>query len=277
MAEGLGLWLRRARESRKLSLEEVEKTLRIRRRYLQALEMGDYAALPGEIQARGFLRNYARFLNLSIEETLARYDSEMQGRPVQPRIRAVPAEMKAPPIDRPTKFQPPDADEDEQLSFLATVPQQVIMGLLGTMGLAFLVLLVSGGILLSTEYLPKVTQSTPQQNTPVTMVAAAMPTAAIAGPEFRPATDGTVTVRVNAEEHAWIRLTADAYVVFEGVATPGQTLETPAAAEQVTLMTGNGGAFHLYVNGEDWGLLGSQGQAVRRAWGPTGEESVEAP
>ena len=82
MNDGLGAWLRRTREQQQLTLADVEKALRIRRRYLQALEVSDYAALPGEIQARGFLRNYARFLKLPIEEALARYDSEVKGTPL---------------------------------------------------------------------------------------------------------------------------------------------------------------------------------------------------
>ena len=40
MSDGLGLWLRRARETQQLTLEDVEKALRVRRRYLQALEVG---------------------------------------------------------------------------------------------------------------------------------------------------------------------------------------------------------------------------------------------
>ncbi len=62
MTDSLGVWLRRSRETRQLDLDDAACTPRIRRRYLQALEMGDYEALPGPIQARGFLRNYVRFL-----------------------------------------------------------------------------------------------------------------------------------------------------------------------------------------------------------------------
>ncbi len=76
MTDSLGVWLRRSRETRQLDLDDAARTLRIRRRYLQALEMGDYEALPGPIQARGFLRNYVRFLGLPVEDALARYDAE---------------------------------------------------------------------------------------------------------------------------------------------------------------------------------------------------------
>ena len=86
MIDSLGIWLRRTREARQLDLQDAEQALRIRRRYLQALEVGDFEALPGPIQARGFLRNYARYLGLPVEDVLARYDAEVEGHPVQPRI-----------------------------------------------------------------------------------------------------------------------------------------------------------------------------------------------
>jgi cytoskeletal protein RodZ len=65
-AERLGQRLREAREARDLSLEEVERATRIRARFIEALEDGDYAIMS-RVQAQGFLRNYARFLGLDIE------------------------------------------------------------------------------------------------------------------------------------------------------------------------------------------------------------------
>jgi len=69
----LGRWLRDAREAKNLSLDVVEKEIRIRSHYLQALEEEAFDRLPGEVCARGFLRNYARFLGLDPEEAIARY------------------------------------------------------------------------------------------------------------------------------------------------------------------------------------------------------------
>lgn len=67
----LGDRLRRAREARGLSLDQVEEITKIRRRYLEALEEEDFGQLPGEVFVRGFLRNYAVALGLDAEETLA--------------------------------------------------------------------------------------------------------------------------------------------------------------------------------------------------------------
>ena len=45
--------------------------------------------------------------------------------------------------------------------------------------------------------------------------------------------------------------------------------------DPLIVSTGNGGAFQIFVNGADWGTLGAQGEAVRRAWNPNGEIPLE--
>jgi cytoskeleton protein RodZ len=79
----LGTWLRETREAQDLSLEEVEAQTRIRRAFLQALEEGDYNALPGEVYVRGFLRNYALYLGLDPEEVRRRYSQEVLSQGLQ--------------------------------------------------------------------------------------------------------------------------------------------------------------------------------------------------
>ena len=69
---------------------------------------------------------------------------------------------------------------------------------------------------------------------------------------------------------AWISISADDQVVFQGIAEEQQVLEA-VAQELLVVATGNGGAFQLYVNGTDWDVLGEQGAVVRRAWSPQGE------
>lgn len=69
----IGHILREARENKGLTLEEVQAKIRINARYLAAFETGQYDALPTPVHARGFLRNYARFLGLDPQPLLDRY------------------------------------------------------------------------------------------------------------------------------------------------------------------------------------------------------------
>lgn len=73
---GLGRILAEAREERGVTLEEVERETRISRRYLIALEEEDFAAFPAQVQARGFLRLYAQYLDLDPAELLALYPAD---------------------------------------------------------------------------------------------------------------------------------------------------------------------------------------------------------
>jgi cytoskeleton protein RodZ len=61
----IGASLREARNRRGLTLDDVQKGLRIRERYLIALEDEAWDVLPGEAYVKGFLRTYAEFLGLN--------------------------------------------------------------------------------------------------------------------------------------------------------------------------------------------------------------------
>lgn len=60
----IGSQLKDARLRRRLSLDDVSSQLHIRRDYLQAIETGEWERLPGHVYGLGFLRSYARLLDL---------------------------------------------------------------------------------------------------------------------------------------------------------------------------------------------------------------------
>jgi len=73
----IGGSLREARVKRGLSPADVQKAIRIRDRYLQALEEERWELLPGDAYVKGFLRTYADFLgldgNLYVDEYNSRF------------------------------------------------------------------------------------------------------------------------------------------------------------------------------------------------------------
>ena len=82
----LGQLLREAREQKGVSLEQVEEATRIRQKFLQALEEGNYGALPAEAYVTGFLRTYAVYLGLDPEEVIALYEGrEDEGKAALPQ------------------------------------------------------------------------------------------------------------------------------------------------------------------------------------------------
>ncbi|MBO8141378.1 MAG: helix-turn-helix domain-containing protein [Firmicutes bacterium] len=66
--------LRKARSAMGVDLDEVHRVTRIARRYLEALEAGEFERCPAEVYARGFIRIYARYLNLDPDRVLLEYD-----------------------------------------------------------------------------------------------------------------------------------------------------------------------------------------------------------
>jgi cytoskeletal protein RodZ len=72
----LGEELKRRREERSISLEEISETTRIGTRFLKAIETGNYSVLPGAIYTRSFIRAYARRVGLDEQEALAMYQQE---------------------------------------------------------------------------------------------------------------------------------------------------------------------------------------------------------
>ncbi len=61
----LGDALREKREQMGVTLPQAAEDTRIREKFLQALESGDYQSLPGTGYTKGFLGNYAHYLNVA--------------------------------------------------------------------------------------------------------------------------------------------------------------------------------------------------------------------
>jgi len=81
--ESVGEKLRKAREAKNVSLDQVSRETNIAKRYLQALEEEDVSQFPGDTYAMGFLRNYAEYLGLNPAEMITLYKNmRLQEQPV---------------------------------------------------------------------------------------------------------------------------------------------------------------------------------------------------
>jgi len=80
MAKGnFGERLKRERELREVSINELTKSTRISTRFLEALENEDWDRLPGGVFGHGFVRSIARYLGLDEESLIAEYDLARAG------------------------------------------------------------------------------------------------------------------------------------------------------------------------------------------------------
>src|SRR5437588_3454167 len=80
----LGEQLRAQRERKGITLEQAAADTRIREKFLTALEAAAYPAVPGAVYTRGFLRNYAEYLELETDEMVVLFQHERGGAPPEP-------------------------------------------------------------------------------------------------------------------------------------------------------------------------------------------------
>ncbi len=99
--------LRQKRLERNLSLEEVAQAIRIRQPFLQALEEGNFSALPSLVQARGFLRAYADYLGLDADALLASLGQSTFQQPAQKFRAAMHQPYEIPEVEAEDPFYSP--------------------------------------------------------------------------------------------------------------------------------------------------------------------------
>jgi len=76
--ESLGKFLRKERETRNISLEEVSKSTKIKQHHLKAIEEGRYELLPPTPYVKGYLNVYAKYLTLDPKNIVLRYEEYLK-------------------------------------------------------------------------------------------------------------------------------------------------------------------------------------------------------
>jgi cytoskeletal protein RodZ len=271
--EKLGRWLREAREAKGSTLEEAEAATCIRGQFLGLLEAGDFAAFPGgDVQVRGFLRIYARHLDLSPEDVLSRYRAEAPDL-APPTVEAAAATMPSEPPDTADdltsiRFRPRDIPVSSSLPRWMSVETVLVFGAMLIILLVVLAVVVyimnrpGAGQALASVAAPTETTVSPTSSATEVSTTPAIPINR----------DGRVTLTLEATEHVRARVKRGVQVVFDGLMAPGQT-ETWSDDEVIVVATGNGAGLQVAVNGQALGPMCKRGEVCIRAWGPTGEVS----
>lgn len=84
----LGAYFRDLREHYELDVAQVAARLHIRPKYIEAIEVGDMAALPARVYAQGYIYSYAEFLGLDAAAVMQQYDG-LSKAPADPQFRIV--------------------------------------------------------------------------------------------------------------------------------------------------------------------------------------------
>jgi Uncharacterized protein conserved in bacteria len=87
----LGQALKEAREEKGLSLDDLQERTKIQKRYLKAIEDGDFNQLPGDFYIRAFIKSYAETVGLDFSALIQQYASEIPSlHHDQPEIHTLP-------------------------------------------------------------------------------------------------------------------------------------------------------------------------------------------
>jgi cytoskeleton protein RodZ len=285
--EGLGEQLLERREMLGFSLEEVERNIHVRQHYLEALEAGNLDGLPSPVQGRGMLQNYAKFLGLDVDTILLQYADGLQAQLVERRANK-PAQPETKP--RPRRIGIPVS---------GIFPGEWVLR--AVLILAVLAFVVWGATRISSlqaaqtpaETVPPIVealQSTPEidntaepqltetpnqgsselVNQPANDNVQIPPTEEILAETPVPTiSDAPIQLYVSILRRAWMRVTVDGEVEFEGRVIPGSAYSFSGEFE-IELITGNGAGLQVFFNGTDLGVLGVYGEVVYKLFTPEG-------
>jgi cytoskeleton protein RodZ len=262
--------LRREREMRGITLQEISAATKISVRFLKSLENEDFSSLPGGIFNRSFVRAYARYLGLDEDPLIEEYQ--------------LAANPKA--DNDLSQFSPPKAYSRPEYSTRRTLWVAIIA----------VVLLSLGFTLWRHSHQPL--QVPPAENAPSARnhptnspsspaeaaggsaqtankkpagggVLAATDTVTTVVPKLPPVTDsdGKLVLQIAATERSWVAVDADGSTVMQGVMDPN-TVKTFKADTFFDVLTGNAQGVILTLNGQAQKPLGREGEVkqVHLTW-----------
>jgi len=105
MNQDIGRKLKQVRQERALTLEQVSESTHIRLRYIQAIENGELNILPSVAQERGFIRAYASYLSIDINNLLLEDNQLSEESDLSGKINTKTIEKDLPPPQNENKTE----------------------------------------------------------------------------------------------------------------------------------------------------------------------------
>lgn len=257
----IGDLLRRERERQNLSIKDIEKATSIRALYIDAIEKGEYKTLPGEVYAKGFVRNYANYLKLNANEIVNAFNEEMHP---QEELHETAGSSSA---EEARQEQSAERNREEyrgpKITSLESYPMEksshgvrnALMVAAAVFVVAFAALIAFGGDEEPSAPAPRAKTQAQQGQKPGQKQTEAAP---------KPAADG-VEMKLSFTDRCWTEVVVDGKTEFEGTAEKGKVL-TLKGKDKVRITAGNAGALNYSLNGKDMGAIGQKGEVVEKTF-----------
>jgi transcriptional regulator with XRE-family HTH domain len=232
-----GEHLRREREMRGVSLDEISAATRISTRFLEAIEKDQWDQLPGGVFNRGFIRSIARFLGLDEDSLVAEYAlgtaSDVHVHVVSQRARQMPRNWRP------------------------AAAAVVAIALIVAAGVAGYHRYGSGlGAWLHGRFLTA--RAGARAGVSPGQLAAPDPGISSSLPAGDPARAG-LALKMHAGKPADVKVTADGKVVFEGAVQPNDVKQFDAH-DTFEITSSESSALSLELNGQTVPSMGTSGQ-----------------
>ena len=288
--------LRREREMRGISLDDIAESTKIGTRLLRALEEEQFELLPGGIFNKGFVRAYAKYLGLNEDEAVTEYliaagESSLDPRAIAEqndsridRLGADTGNSRAPgfPIipvlilliviaaglggwriyrDR-VQHGPAKAEASNPASGASPVQPGIdANGAAGSNNPAQATAPESAAVAPDSRVADNSGSAAATSNSPVsTRAASGGATTPPAAGKISSPTGEPFEVTVRATDHAWVSIKSDGRIAVRGVIAPPD-VKTVRATDQVVFWTGNAGAVEISFNGQRVALEGGPNTA----------------
>lgn len=275
--------LKKTRENKKITLDDVAVSTKISVRMLRALEEEKFNQLPGGVFNKGFVKAYARHLGLDEEKTVAEYVAASGGAPV---AAAEDTELRA-IAERKEKERQGRRPAEMSWGWVAVVLLVVALGL-SVWGFysrekqnpqrpaAKRESVAAAATAAEAVAQPQVdssaanttpaTSSSPSGNiSPASTETAGVPTPSVQDAAY----SGTFTVVVKATDDSWLTVTADGKVLYQET-LPALSEKSISAQKQIVLRAGNVGALEISFNGKKLAAQGEEGEAKTLTFGQDG-------
>lgn len=244
--ETAGSRLKRIRQEKGLSLEDVSKKTKVHLNVLRAIE-GDSISNLSPIYLKGFIKIYCGCLGLDAKDFIG------------------PSETRQKPALNAIVGRPIGARTEIKNSFIkdASIKLGVIKPWVNLKKISIFVVIAIVFIFLGVSLI-KLFSARPKnrlEKVKISMPASVLKTEA-KQTKINHDLSGEFTLGIFARGKSWISAKVDGKVVFHGVLARGRS-ETWQAHEKVELSLGDAGAVELQVNDQRFTNLGRHGQSLK--------------
>ena len=234
----IGDLLRRAREEKGLSIKDIQEVTKIRLRYLEAIDEGDFEVIPGEVYRKGFIVNYANAVGLDGQAILQKYNDLKAALEEKAREEQLLAEQE---------------DNSSPKSSLNNLNNDWLKGVyLGVAGALAIVLLISFFLLPSLHKL-----KSEETAKPVTIEESNET------PDYNQTLfPAPITITAEFKQRVWVQVIADGEYIFmrDGrTFEPSEPVQVWTAQQEMEIKMGNPAGVELTFNGKKLGPLGPAG------------------